>query len=109
MLNEISCSHTVEENINNLGYFDIICYFGVIYHIHKENNESILKYILSATNLCLSSSQITPDPGRKINWDLSKDNIDKMIKNVGFNSIETLILDENKIGILTNAYYFIIR
>lgn len=100
------CNHTTEENIKNLGHFDIICFFGIIYHLHKENNESILRYIYEATDVCLSSSQITPHPKRNINWKLSKQAIDDMILNIGYEYIETLILDESMIGELTNAYYF---
>lgn len=103
------CGHTLEENIKNLGTFDIICYFGLIYHLHYENNQSILNYIYKASDSCVASSQITPNIQRNLNWDLSVDNINKLIYSIGYKDIEVLILDELKIGELTNAYYFAIK
>jgi len=103
------CKYTTEENIKNLGKFDIICYFGLIYHLHYENNLSIFNYIYKATDFCISSSQITPHPQRKLNWELSVENINKLIYSVGYKTIIPLILDESKIGELTNAYYFEIK
>ena len=103
------CKYTTEENIKNLGKFDIICYFGLIYHLHYENNISILNYIYQATDICISSSQITPHPERKLNWDISVENINNLIYSVGYKEIKILILDEKKIGELTNAYYFEIK
>ena len=100
------CHYTLEENIQNLGKFDMICYFGLIYHLHYENNQSILNYIYNSTDVCISSSQITSHPQRKLNWDLSVENIDKLIYSIGYKKINKLILDETKIGELTNAYYF---
>ena len=103
------CNYSLHENLSNLGYFDIICYFGLIYHLNYEKNRSILEYIYNATDIALSSSQITPYHLRNLDWDLSVENIDKLVLSVGYKNIEKLILDEKKIGELTNAYYFIMH
>ena len=103
------CKYTTDENIKNLGHFDIICYFGLIYHLHYENNQAIFNYIYKATDNCISSSQITPNIQRKLNWDLSVENINKLVYSTGYKNIKVLILDESKIGELTNAYYFEIK
>tara|TARA_R110002153_G_scaffold272484_1_gene441219 strand:+ start:250 stop:777 length:528 start_codon:yes stop_codon:yes gene_type:complete len=100
------CQYTTEENLMNLGTFDIICFFELIHHLDYEKNQSILNYIYEATDCALSSSDITPYENRKLNWDLDLDSVNELVLSTGYRHIDVLILDEKKIGELVNSYYF---
>lgn len=106
---EIDDKKTVADYTNDLGKFDIIFSFGIIYHIKYEINIKLLQYIRKNCKTCYFSSQLFTSKNRPyIDWPQTKKGHEDLFKESGFTAINTIY--EKKEGDdwsgLTNEWYF---
>lgn len=92
-----------------LGRFDVIFLFGVIYHLNRKTNLGILRYIRDNCTNCYFSSQLFSSEKRhKVDWDLTREGHEDLFREAGFSEFSTIYEKKDTdtwLG-LTNQWYF---
>jgi 2-polyprenyl-3-methyl-5-hydroxy-6-metoxy-1,4-benzoquinol methylase len=104
--------HSVEENIEKFGKFDIVCCFGVLYHLMWEDVIKMLAnvYEMSTSKMFIGTHTHACSARPHLDWVVSRENVVKALNQVGYgNVVDISIRPHGNIDkCIPNDWYFTI-
>lgn len=100
---------TEHELAVELGKFDIIFCLGVIYHLNRDSNLALLRYMKKNSSLQVFSTQLFVSEQRTgIDWETTLEGTESLFAEAGFPELRTIHVkkDEETWKALTNQWYF---
>lgn len=105
----VAPNKTPQDYADDLGTFDIIFLLGVIYHLNRDTNLNLLRYIKQNCHTCYFSSQLfASDKRTGVDWELTHAGHEALFREAGFTSLTTIYekTDLDDWSGLTNQWYF---